>query len=124
MIRHLKSRWILGGAAFLAFTSAACVQLAPMVAPGVSGVGTSGAPQADASVQSAPTADVSAVVNPTVTPSGRQTVTVRRGPIAELLAIGGRVAALEEAPVPFPSTGRVDLVAVKPGQAVEAGQLL
>lgn len=56
--------------------------------------------------------------------AGRQTVAVRRGPIAEQVPLDGRVAALEETQLSLSSTGRIESVAVTPGQMVEAGQVL
>jgi multidrug efflux pump subunit AcrA (membrane-fusion protein) len=61
---------------------------------------------------------------PTSRPAGRETVAVRRGTIAELLPLSGRVAALDETAVKFPLPGRIDGVLVKAGDAVEQGQLL
>jgi RND family efflux transporter MFP subunit len=57
-------------------------------------------------------------------PTGRQSATVRRGSISELLVLSGRVAGTEEMPVSFPAPSRVESVAVTPGQTVEEGQEL
>jgi RND family efflux transporter MFP subunit len=55
---------------------------------------------------------------------GRQAVPVRRGPIVDLLTLTGRVAAADEVLLGFGITGKVETVAVKPGDAVQEGQLL
>lgn len=55
---------------------------------------------------------------------GRQAVPVRRGPIVDQLTLTGRVAAADEVLLGFGITGRVESVAVKPGDAVQEGQLL
>ena len=56
--------------------------------------------------------------------AGRQAVPVRRGSIAEQLSLNGRVAASDEVSLGFAQPGRIETVAVKPGDLVEAGQLL
>ena len=71
---------------------------------------TSGAPSAPAAAASPARA------------RGPQTVAVRRGAIAELLPLSGRVGGMEEVPLSFPLAGRAEAVRVKPGQAVEAGR--
>ena len=55
---------------------------------------------------------------------GRQAVPVRRGPIVEQVTLAGRVAAADEVLLGFGITGRVENVAVKPGDNVQEGQLL
>jgi RND family efflux transporter MFP subunit len=55
---------------------------------------------------------------------GRQAVPVRRGPIVEQLTLTGRVAAADEVLLGFGVTGRIESVLVKPGDAVQEGQLL
>ena len=56
--------------------------------------------------------------------AGRQAVPVRRGSIAEQLSLTGRVAASDEVSLGFAQPGRIETVAVKPGDLVEQGQLL
>jgi HlyD family secretion protein len=104
----------------LAVLSAACVQLAPIIAPPRPGAGVLEAPADGTPVETGATAVATAA-----TPAaGRQTVPVRRGTIAELLPLTGRVAAVDETAVQYPVAGRVDTVLVKPGDVVEQGQLL
>jgi RND family efflux transporter MFP subunit len=55
---------------------------------------------------------------------GRQAVPVRRGPITDQLTLDGRIAASDEVLLGFGITGKVASVAVKPGDAVQEGQLL
>ncbi|MGE3267410.1 MAG: efflux RND transporter periplasmic adaptor subunit [Chloroflexota bacterium] len=55
---------------------------------------------------------------------GRQAVAVRRGPIVEQVTLTGRVAASDEVLLGFGIAGRVETVAVKPGDTVQEGQLL
>ncbi|MCC6173984.1 MAG: HlyD family efflux transporter periplasmic adaptor subunit [Chloroflexi bacterium] len=55
---------------------------------------------------------------------GRQAVAVRRGSIADQLTVQGRVAAADEVLLGFGMAGRVENVAVKPGDSVQEGQLL
>jgi RND family efflux transporter MFP subunit len=74
------------------------------------GVSTSPASQAQAASQAAT--------------GGRQAVPVRRGPIVDQLTLTGRVAASDEVLLGFGITGRVESVSVKPGDAVQEGQLL
>jgi multidrug resistance efflux pump len=116
MERRLGRRW--GGAisAALAILTAACVQLPPTITP-----------DETAAEQTSATSGAAAEANATVvsTPAlGRQVVAVRRGTIAEILPLSGRVAALEETPVMFPVLGRVEAVLVKPGDTVEQGQVI
>jgi RND family efflux transporter MFP subunit len=56
--------------------------------------------------------------------AGRQGVRVERGSIAAVVNLAGRVAALEEVPVSFTASGRVETVGVTPGQEVQRGDLL
>ncbi len=61
---------------------------------------------------------------PAAATGGRQAVPVRRGPIVDLLTLTGRVAAADEVLLGFGITGKVETVAVKPGDSVQEGQLL
>jgi multidrug efflux pump subunit AcrA (membrane-fusion protein) len=129
MISSVKRRWITVAAAIMVVSViSACVQLQPPLVPRLPGFGVSGA-STDATDAPADAAsevlDASATVGPTATTqAGPQTVAVRRGPIAALLPLSGRVAALEEVPVTFPGLGRVDTVPVKPGDSVTEGQTI
>jgi RND family efflux transporter MFP subunit len=60
----------------------------------------------------------------TAATGGRQAVQVRRGPIADVLTLSGRVAAADEVLLGFGIAGKVETVAVKPGDSVQEGQLL
>lgn len=55
---------------------------------------------------------------------GRQAVPVRRGSIVDQLTLTGRVAAADEVLLGFGVAGKVETVAVKPGDSVQEGQLL
>jgi RND family efflux transporter MFP subunit len=55
---------------------------------------------------------------------GRQAVPVRRGSIVDQVTLTGRVAAADEVLLGFGISGRIENVAVKPGDAVQEGQLL
>src|SRR4051794_8967940 len=55
---------------------------------------------------------------------GRQAVPVRRGSIVDQLTLTGRVAAADEVLLGFGLAGKVETVAVKPGDTVQEGQLL
>src|SRR3954470_14670563 len=55
---------------------------------------------------------------------GRQAVPVRRGAIVDQLTLTGRVAAADEVLLGFGLAGKVETVAVKPGDTVQEGQLL
>jgi HlyD family secretion protein len=70
----------------------------------------------------APAAQAQAAASATT--GGRQAVPVRRGSIVDQLTLTGRVAASDEVLLGFGVTGRVETVAVKPGDAVQEGQLL
>jgi multidrug resistance efflux pump len=120
MVRRLKQRSVVAAGLLLTVLSAACVQLAPIIAPPRPGTGVIEAPADSTPVETGATA-----VATTVPPAaGRQTAPVRRGTIAELLPLSGRVAALDETAIQYPVAGRIDTVLVKPGDVVEQGQLL
>jgi multidrug efflux pump subunit AcrA (membrane-fusion protein) len=84
-------------------------------------VGSLDETEADAPVDSSVAVPATATASPR---GGRQIVTVRRGPISELLGLSGRVAGLDEVALSFPTLARVETVSVAPGQAVETGQVL
>jgi HlyD family secretion protein len=128
MVRRFNRRWALVAGVLLTVVSIACVQLSPTLVPGPIGGVTVDTPAQDDAALALATAvavgtDQSLTLTPTP-PAGRQVVAVRRGPIAELLPLSGRVASLDETPITYPGLGRVDTVAVKPGDEVTEGQLL
>lgn len=55
---------------------------------------------------------------------GRQAVPVRRGAIVDQVTLTGRVAAADEVLLGFGIAGKVETIAVKPGDSVQEGQLL
>lgn len=128
MLRRRTWRWaaVLGIA--LVVLSATAIWISPTIAPRLAGTEPVDEPgnAADVAVQATATegSSTSATSGPTPRPAGRETVAVRRGTIAELLPLSGRVAALDETIVKFPLSGRVDAVLVKLGDSVEVGQLL
>jgi multidrug efflux pump subunit AcrA (membrane-fusion protein) len=124
---RVNRRWAAAVSALLAITTAACVQILPGTGPLGSGTVVTPAEQAGAQpgTTNAGTEAESVAAESTATPPpGRQLVAVRRGTIAEILPLSGRVTALEETPVTFPILGRVDTVLVKPGDPVEQGQVI
>src|SRR4051794_20974240 len=116
MSKKLIGRGALAGTSALMLLTAACMQLTPP-APQLPGVGLDQARQG-------PPVEVVAPPAPPAIPPGRQAATVRIGPIAELFPITGEVAGADELGVSFSFAGRVETIAVKPGQQVEEGQLL
>src|SRR3712207_3441908 len=108
MKQRLRSKWVLGGVVATTSLLAACTQFAPLVAPVPAGMDV-GAVPAITEVQAVPTAAPGGLGSV----SGRQSVAVRRGPISQTLALGGRVAGREEIPLSYPVPARVDTVAVK-----------
>jgi multidrug efflux pump subunit AcrA (membrane-fusion protein) len=126
MLRRLTWRWaaVLGIA--LVVLVAAAIRLSPLGAAMLSGTDPAPEPGSTAALTEQATGEssMSATPAPTSRPAGRETVAVRRGTIAELLPLSGRVAALDETAVKFPLPGRIDGVLVKAGDAVEQGQLL
>jgi RND family efflux transporter MFP subunit len=83
---------------------------AARAAEGATGATTAPAAQAQAASQAAT--------------GGRQAVPVRRGSIVDQLTLTGRVAASDEVLLGFGIAGKVENVAVKPGDTVQEGQLL
>ncbi|MBX6771622.1 MAG: efflux RND transporter periplasmic adaptor subunit [Chloroflexi bacterium] len=59
-----------------------------------------------------------------ITPVPRATAVVTRGPISQAIHFIGRVAAVRQADLSFKAPGQIAKVAVKPGDAVKAGQVL
>src|SRR5215212_9298536 len=128
MVERLKSRWTLAGVVVVVLLSAGGL-LAPLAwsqrtasenEAAADSVATTSTVSDDPSISelnaSTPTAGN--------TGPGRQTVAARRGPVAVVVSLSGRVAAQETTTLSLPRAGREQAVAVKPGQSVEAGQLL
>ena len=133
MIRKYARRWLLAGGLLLTALLVACVQLSPTVVPqvvpavnraGGDEVRTEGAVAGSATAVAVTAATGVAVTQSATSSSTRQLVAVRRGSIAEMLTINGRIAAQEEVPLTYSGLGRVEAVIVKPGDVVEQGQLL
>src|SRR5215207_4742813 len=124
-----RGRTLIGGALLL-LLAAGCGRVASLEAlpaeatgsPAASGGSASTAAGSQAETSGAPSAPA-ASASP-ARARGPQNVAVRRGTIAELLLLTGRVGGMEEVPLSFPLAGRAEAVPVKVGQAVEAGQVL
>jgi RND family efflux transporter MFP subunit len=117
---------VLAGVGIVLVAAVVVAELSPLVWP-QSSADDDGQTTAENGVTLALTmVPTSAEISPAVaaSPTGRQSVVVRRGSISETLALSGRVAGIEEVPVNFPSSARVESVAVTPGQAVKEGQEL
>jgi RND family efflux transporter MFP subunit len=84
--------------------------------------GAARATEAATGATTAPAAQAQAAS--TAATGGRQAVPVRRGSIVDQLTLTGRVAAADEVLLGFGIAGRVETVAVKPGDSVQEGQLL
>lgn len=137
--RSRWSMWLIVSALSVALLSAACVSLVPSARTYVLMRGSAGSAQpviSDPAVATAVAASASAGAAGAADPSrtdaaatasrtlGQKTTAVRRGTIAERVTLNGRVAAPEEVALSYGSSGRVESVAAKPGQAVTAGQVL
>jgi len=138
LMRRRATRWrLLAGALVLGLSTTACAQLSPTTliprlngssdssdpvlsdtAPDGTGASTRLSAQTDPNAT--PVAGAAAVA--TALPAGQAAVT--RGSIEDTLSATGRVAGVGETDVAFNGSGKVDIVAVKPGDKVEAGQLL
>ncbi len=126
-LRKIRRRTALAGIVVLVIFSAACVQLAPMARLRM------GPSETNPSIPGGAGIPVRVVTDPgTVSTSGllgggltgRGTALVQRGPITDMLSIDGRVTGAEEVNLSFSSSGRVQTIAVTPGQRVERGQIL
>jgi RND family efflux transporter MFP subunit len=128
MMDRLKSRWAIGGAALLVLFSAACVRIAPMAWSRISGPTAEEVAIRDvtsgAGIVTPGGGGPSVAVPATGAATGRQSATVRRGTITEVVQLTGRLAGQDEVPLSVPAPGRVQSVAVKPGQAIAEGQVL
>lgn len=128
MFERFQSRWFVVGGILvvLALASAACVQIAPRLLPGLNISAVTGSAPADSP------ADVPIVVNanPALqvaaaqpTPGPGQAV-VTRGSVSQSLEFNGRVAGTDETAVTFSASGQVSAVDVKLGDAVKQGDVL
>jgi HlyD family secretion protein len=131
MWERVKSRWVLGGAALVVLLSAACVRMAPVAWSRLQGPeteisidGVSPSALATAAAGGVPAGAAGGTAAPLPGVSGRQPVPVKRGPITESVTMPGRIAGQEEVPLSMTAPGRVQGVNVKPGQAVDEGQVL
>jgi multidrug resistance efflux pump len=131
MTMKLRRHLALLGIVSVTVASVACMQLSPSVWPVRAGSGPAVAPDIDAAARAMPTPAAPEQAPPATVEArapagqtGRQTVTVRRGPIEQVLELSGRVTGVEEVPLSFPTAARVETVSVTPGQSVEAGQAL
>jgi multidrug resistance efflux pump len=132
----------LGAVCAVALLSIACGEVAPMAAPALRlaarddtvsvpqrSVATTAAasptPAAEETVRDQP-AETDAAPIPAGPPATatRGTVVVRRGSIAELFQVNGRVVGLDEVELSFPMDGALKSVAVEAGQPVAPGQVL
>jgi multidrug resistance efflux pump len=127
------SGWLLLAGLSSTVLVAACVQMAPTVVPGVtarfaaSEVSTAQTAATSVPVPATATPLARARLAPTPTPNplaNRQTATVRRGPISDVVEVGGRVTAVREAPLSFAIRGTVDSVGADSGQQVHEGDVL
>lgn len=132
MRERLNRRWVFAGAgtAILLLATAACTQVGPRVWAQLAGDGGEQALGGALPVMPAATVVIgtTAAVTPTAAAgsaaTGPRNVAVRRGPIAEVLPINGHVSSAEETALAFTRAGRVDTIAVQPGQSVQAGDVL
>jgi multidrug efflux pump subunit AcrA (membrane-fusion protein) len=146
MSQHQSRAIRLGGACLFALLSMACAQVAPVAIPALpAGSGSDVLSRAQVNSTSAATPDAAiqvddslmpeapegaekaeqalAAVTP-ISPAARGTVAVRRGSIAEVLQVNGRVEGVGEVELSFPVDGTLKIVAAEVGQAVQAGQVL
>jgi RND family efflux transporter MFP subunit len=140
------NRWLIPAGLSLLALVGACIQIAPVAVPRLDGrtnfdprVASSlfaeatptavpvepSTDQLAASLSATATASARAAATATPNPlANRQVAVVARGPVSETIQLGGRVSPVSDAPLAFSIRGTVDNVAVQPGQAVAAGQLM
>ena len=122
MLVTLKTWRLVAGALLIGLSTTACAQL-PIPRIGAN-------PDADlpalANDNSGSNVDLSgqSTANATPTPLPANEAYVKTGSIQDTYSALGRVAPSAEQDIMFPGTGKVDAVAVKAGDKVEAGQLL
>jgi HlyD family secretion protein len=122
MVRRLKTRRTLVGVVLLLLVSTLAAALAPMAKSqflrGADGSAddsvAAGEPSGPIQVQTASRAQANA----------QKGTLVQRGTISEVLSLSGRVAVPGETPLSVSAPGRVETVAVRPGQSVQAGEIL
>src|SRR5438094_3007254 len=118
MLDRVRTWRLVAGALLIGLSTTACAQLAP---PAVFQTAPDVTSDPNASLPAQTTA---ASVPATGSAIGANQVAVTRGSIEETFSALARVAGAGEADVNFPGTGKVDAVAVRPGDKVEVGQLL
>jgi len=128
MLIRPKTWCAVAGAVVLTLSATGCAQIVPRL-----GV-TENDPTTDPALAAAsPTVTVKLSTDQTGAPQapatssgplGAQNVAVRKGSIDLPMSLTGRVAGSEEAQITFPGGGKVEVIGVKPGDTVQAGQLL
>jgi multidrug efflux pump subunit AcrA (membrane-fusion protein) len=133
------SGWLVLAAVSLAVLLAACVNMAPVVLPRLTGQASGQQGLAGLTAHTTPTPamnGVAASAAPTATPravgavatvnplANRKVVLARRGPISETILVGGRVSPEREVSLAFSMRGSIDTVNVEVGQTVRQGDLL
>lgn len=127
MKHGIGTRVVLVGASLIAVLSAACGTIPTPAIPALSGLGSDDEIKLDTSAAPMPTPSTlvsGARTDPSSAYGSRRSAVVKRGNIVETLQLYGRVAGQEELTLTAPVSGRVDAVAVKPGQSVHEGDLL
>jgi len=128
MLIRPKTWCAVAGAVLLGLSASGCAQIVPRLGA------TDTDPTTDPALitQASPTVTVNLEPDSTRPSAGSsvsgslgpQNVAVRKGAIDLNMSLTGRVAGAEESEVPFPGGGKVDVLAVKPGDKVDEGQLL
>jgi multidrug resistance efflux pump len=124
---HMNSPlWRLMMASAMSVGLAGCARVAPVVALNpASQQGDQTTNQVGVQVSAPTPAPTVAPTNPTPSAAaGLRTVNVRRGSIADILLLNGRVAGVDETPLTFVSSGTVANVYVQSGQTIMQGQVL
>ncbi|HEX2033294.1 MAG TPA: biotin/lipoyl-binding protein [Chloroflexota bacterium] len=124
MIERLRSRWVFGGAALLILLSVACVRIAPEAWSRMAAPPDDLKALEDAGRQAQPATPAGQAAPGLGLVTGQQAVAVKRGSITEFVNVTGRLAGQEEVPLSLPAPGRVQVVNVKAGQTVKAGDML
>ncbi len=135
-IHVISRRRVIAGAVAGLIAVAGCAQLVPSAVPPIGPQGnqvarspalvdlsTSGPPAMSDAVDAQPVRQAGQA-RPPLLPTGVRTLTVQRGPIADVLLLTGRIAGVNELPLSFSVRGTVDVVNVRPGDRVQAGQVL
>jgi multidrug efflux pump subunit AcrA (membrane-fusion protein) len=127
MHKRFNTWRLLAGAVLIGLSTTACAQLSPAsIIPRLTGTDTQ-QPLPD-TTDSTATLSGQTAVNATpataISPLASNQAAVTRGSIQETFTSIGRVAGSGDTDVTFPSTGKIDALAVKVGDKVEVGQLL